>query len=121
MESEGCDATLDSVHVDTLLKAWKKLGERSSTTVHIFERNDFFYFFEKDGELAAKYAFGSVTATKTMGKTNPVSFCVMNHANFESTLRFILLVKHFRVEIYKFVAAKVTYIRVNSPYGRLYW
>ena len=107
MEVETADETLDSVHVDTLLKAWRKLGDKSSTTVHIFERNDFFYFFEKDGEVAARHAFGSVTATKTMGSTNPVTFCVMNHANFESTLRHILLVKHCRVEIFKFVAAKV--------------
>ena len=57
--------------------------------------------------MAAQQIYGSVTATKVMGKVNPVNFCVLNYANFESILRFILLVKHYRVEIYKFVAAKV--------------
>ena len=107
MSGDTGDATLDSVHVDTLLKMRRKLGDKPVTTVHIFERNDFFYLFEKDGELAAQHVYGSVTATKTMGKTEPVSFCVMNHVNFETTLRFLLLVKHLRVEIFKFIAPKV--------------
>lgn len=106
MSSDLTDETMDSVHVDTLLKARIKLGEKPITTVHIFERNDFFYLFQKDGEMAAQHIYGSVTATKSMGKVNPVSFCVLNHANFESILRHILLVKHYRVEIFKFVAAK---------------
>jgi len=100
------DASLDSVHVETLIKAVQKAGEKSATNVRIFERNDFYYLFDKDGELAAKFIYGSVTALKTMGKKSPVSFCVMNHANFESLLRHVLLVKHFRVEIFKFVAPK---------------
>ena len=108
MSVEAGDETLDSVHVDTLLKARKRLGDKPATTVHIFERNDFFYLFEKDGEMAAHHVYGSVTATKTMGKTEPVTFCVMNHANFETTLRYLLLVKHLRVEIFKFVAPKVS-------------
>jgi len=106
MDADSSDATLDSVHVETLLKAVDKAGEKSSTTVRIFERNEFYYFFGKDGEMAAKFTFGSVTALKTMGKKTPVNFCVMNQANFESLLKHILLVKHFRVEIFKFVAAK---------------
>jgi DNA mismatch repair protein MSH2 len=31
---------------------------------------------------------------------------VINHANFESLLRHVLLVKHFRVDIFKFMAPK---------------
>lgn len=100
------DQTLDSVHVDTLLKSRIKFGPKPTTTVHIFERNDFFYLFDKDGEMAAEHIYGSVTATKTMGKTEPVTFCVANHVNFEKLLRFILLVKHMRVEIFKFSAPK---------------
>jgi len=106
MAAETADASLDSVHVETLIKAVEKAGEKSSTNVRIFERNDFYYLFGKDGELAAKFTYGSVTALKTMGKKTPVSFCVMNRGNFEGLLRHILLVKHFKVEIFKFVAAK---------------
>ena len=36
-------------------------GEKSSTTVRIFEKNDFYYFFEKDAEFAAKLTYGSST------------------------------------------------------------
>ena len=57
--------------------------------------------------MAAQHIYGSVTATKSMGKSEAVSFCVLNHPNFEKMLRFILLVKHLRVEIFKFIAAKV--------------
>eukprot|EP00090_Calanus_glacialis_P000024 TRINITY_DN10022_c0_g1_i1.p1 TRINITY_DN10022_c0_g1~~TRINITY_DN10022_c0_g1_i1.p1 ORF type:complete len:917 (-),score=322.44 TRINITY_DN10022_c0_g1_i1:110-2860(-) len=106
MATETSDASLDSVHVETLIKAVAKAGEKSATNVRIFERNDFYYLFDKDGEMAAKFTYGSVTALKTMGKKTPVSFCVMNHANFESLLKHILLVKHFRIEIFKFVAPK---------------
>ena len=106
MATETSDASLDSVHVETLIKAVTKAGEKSATNVRIFERNDFYYLFDKDGEMAAKFTYGSVTVLKTMGKKTPVSFCVMNHANFESLLKHILLVKHFRIEIFKFVAPK---------------
>ena len=80
--------------------------------MRIFEKNDFYYFFEKDAEFAAKLTYGSSTVnivivfsfpilvcvkvTKTMGKSSPLTYCSMNHANFESLLRHILLVKHYR-------------------------
>jgi len=102
----GQDASLDSVHVDVLVRAHKKAGEKSSTTVRIFEKNDFYYFFEKDAEFAAKLTYGSSTVTKTMGKSSPLTYCSMNHANFESLLRHVLLVKHYRVEVFKFVAPR---------------
>ena len=97
---------LDSVHVDVLLKAVIKAGEKSSSTVRIFEKNDYYYFFHADAELAAKFIYGSKTALKTMGKKTPVNFCVMKYANFESCLRHIVLVRHFPVEIFKFVAGR---------------
>ena len=106
-EDPPTDQSLDSGHVDALLKARQRCGDQLATTVRIFERNDFFYFFEKDGELAAVKAFGSVTAMKSMGRGEvKVGFCVINQANFESVLRYLVLVRHLRVEIFKFVAAK---------------
>ena len=36
-----------------------KAGEKSATTVRIFEKNDFYYFFEKDAEFAAQFTYGS--------------------------------------------------------------
>ena len=38
-------------------------GEKSPTTVRIFEKNDFYYFFEKDAEFAAKLTYGSSTVS----------------------------------------------------------
>ena len=97
---------LDSVHVDAQLKAVDKAGEKSETTVRIFEKNDYYYLFKSDAEIAARFIYGATTALKTMGKKTPVNFCVMKYANFESLLRHILLVRHFRVEIYKFFPGK---------------
>ena len=97
---------LDSVHVETLLKAVEKAGQKSGCTIRIFEKNEFYYYFETDAELAAKFIYGSTAALKTMGKKTSVSFCVMNYSNFESMLRHLLLVRAFRVEIFKFVAGK---------------
>jgi len=100
------DESLDTNHVDTLLRARIKAGNKAATTIRIFERNNFFYMFEQDGVLSAKLIYGSSTAMKTMGKSNPVNFCVINQANFEAVLRHFLLVAHLRLEIYKFVGAK---------------
>ena len=104
MSEDSGEQNLDSVHVDTLLKARKRCGDKPDTTVRIFERNDFYYFFEKDGELAAEKAFGSVTAMKSMGGGGGgggvVGFCVMNRANFESVLRHLILVRHLRVSTF---------------------
>jgi hypothetical protein len=55
MCDEATDQSLDSLHVDALLKARQRAGNDGlSTTVRIFERNDYYYFFERDGELAAE-------------------------------------------------------------------
>ena len=97
---------LDSVHVDALLKAVEKAGEKPNTTVRVFERNDYYYLFKSDAEIGARFIYGATTALRTMGKKTPVNFCVMKYANFESFLRHILLVRYFRVEIYKFVPGK---------------
>ena len=104
-ETEEIEA-LDSVHVDTLLKAVEKAGQKSASTIRIFEKNDFYYYFHSDAELVSKFIYGSTAAMKTMGKKSPVSFCVMNYSNFESVLKHVLLVRAFRVEIFKFVAGK---------------
>jgi DNA mismatch repair ATPase MutS len=74
--------------------------------VRIFEKNDFYYLFEKDAEFAAQLTYGSSTVTKTMGRSSPLTYCSMNHANFDSLLRQVLLVKNYRVEVYKFVAPR---------------
>ena len=41
-----------------------KAGEKSATTVRIFEKNDFYYFFEKDAEFAAQFTYGSSMVRK---------------------------------------------------------
>ena len=97
---------LDSVHVETLLKAVENAGQKSGCTIRIFEKNDFYYYFHADADLAAQFTYGSSSAIKTMGKKTPVSFCVMNYSNFEKLLRHLLLVRAFRVEIFKFLAGK---------------
>ena len=48
--------------------------------------------------------YGAVTAMKQMGKNEPKNFAVINRSNFEVFLRHVLLVKHYRVEVYKFSA-----------------
>jgi len=101
---ETSDASFDNVHQTTILKSVKNLGEKPATTVRIFERNNFYYIFEEDGQLAAKLIYGAVTAMKQMGKNEPKNFAVINRSNFEVFLRHVLLVKHYRVEVYKFSA-----------------
>jgi DNA mismatch repair protein MSH2 len=100
------DMQIEPGSIEGLIKANGKLGEKPTTTVRIFERNTRYYCLEKDAELAARYVYGSVTATKTMmtgpGKNTPVMYSITNQGNFESLLRYLILVKHYRVEIYKF-------------------
>jgi hypothetical protein len=69
MQTETSDASLDSVHVETLLKSVVKAGEKSATTVRIFETNNLYNLFDKDGEIAAKFTYSSVTALKTMARS----------------------------------------------------
>lgn len=117
------DLHIEPGYFDGLLRARSKLGEKPATTVRIFERNTRYYCLDKDAELVARYVYGSVTATKTMmtgaDKNTPVTYSITNQGNFESLLRYLILVKHYRVEIYKFSKASSYDLEVRASPGNI--
>ena len=113
------EAELDSAAVEAILGAVEQAGEQARTTVRVWEKNDYYRLFGQDGEMAAQLIYGSATATRNMGKRKPtrsvsdfssrcltiliLSFCGLNRSNFESLLRHVLLVRHYRVEVWQWV------------------
>jgi len=117
---EDEERSIEPGFVEGLLRTRTKFGEKPATTVRIFERNNFYYCLDKDAELSARHVYGSNTATKTMGgKDNPVIYSKTNQGNFESLLRYIILVKHYRVEVYKFTKNSTYELEVRASPGNI--
>lgn len=98
IKQHSTDAIVDK----DFLNHYKKLPEKSQATIRFFDRGEYFSLHGTDAVFAAKDFFKTNNVLKTW-KSGSIELqtCYVKNNNFESLLKDLLLVKQYRVEIWK--------------------
>ncbi|XP_064489265.1 DNA mismatch repair protein Msh2-like [Ornithodoros turicata] len=91
----------------TFLGFVRSLPEKPNTTFRFFDRNDYYTVHESDAEYVCREVFKTMSVLKYLGSgENKVGSVCLSKGNFEPLLADLLLVKRYRVEIYRNTSSK---------------
>ncbi|XP_062510244.1 DNA mismatch repair protein Msh2-like isoform X2 [Corticium candelabrum] len=101
-ESEQIKLDTNAPGFNRFASAYWKLPAKPETTFRVFDRTDFYTVHDQDALFAAREVFKTMSVVKYFGSgASKLASVALSKTNFEAVLRDLLLVRHYRVEIYK--------------------